>query len=216
MRLQSSHSMADRDRDRYMSPPCAIRSLMAMEQIPREVWEPCCGDCTGMVDPLRAAGRMVRPSDIDPNFGQETLDYLAAAPMEPSVAVITNPPFAVAFEMLQKAISESRFVAFLLRTNFLESVDRMPFFKAAPPSRVWIASRRLPMMHREGWTGRRTSSNTCYAWFVYDAHSSDSAKLDWFDHQTVGRLDADTAACSGSCKQPDRTDTPIGGCPVRP
>jgi hypothetical protein len=181
MRLQSSHSLDDRGLDQYFSPPCAILSLMALEQIPHEVWEIACGDGTGMVEPLRRAGHVVRASDIDQKFGCEVVDYLRAPAMDRSVGIITNPPFTYALNMLQKAISESDFVAVLLRTNFLESGRRMPFFKSTPPSRVWISSRRLPMMHRFGWTGPTASSNTCFAWFVFDDHSTDIAKLGWFD-----------------------------------
>jgi hypothetical protein len=186
VRLQSSHPLADRGRDQYMSPSCAVRSLMAIEYVPHEVWEPCAGDGTGMVDPLRAAGHIVRASDIDPQFGFTPVDYLTAAPMDRSVGIVTNPAFRYALGMLEKAISESDFVAFLLRTNFLESSRRLPFFRRTPPSRVWISSRRLPMMHRVGWTGPRASSNTAFAWFVWSAQtrSTGTTKLSWFDYST--------------------------------
>jgi hypothetical protein len=181
MRIQSTHSLADRDLDQYMSPPCAIDSLMAIENVPKHVWEMCCGDGTGMVMPLREAGHVVRASDIDPKFGFEEADYLHAPAMDRSVGLVTNPPFMHALPMLEKAISESAFVAFLLRTNFLESGRRLPFFRNTPPSRVWISSRRLPMMHRVGWTGPTASSNTCFAWFVWSTASTDTARIGWFD-----------------------------------
>jgi hypothetical protein len=187
MRLQSSHSFDDRDLDQYMTDPCAILSLLAIEDVPHRVWEPCCGDGTGMVVPLQQAGHEVRASDIDPKFGFETLDYSMAPAMDSDVAIITNPPFMFALSLLEKAIGESDFVAFLLRANFLESVRRMPFFLSTPPQRVWISSRRLPMMHRLGWTGPRASSNTCYAWFVWDRRLPD---LDHRPLLLVDRLDA--------------------------
>lgn len=205
MLLQSSHSLADRDLDQYMTDPCAVISLMAIERIPHNVWEICCGDGTGMVEPLRAAGHEVRASDIDPKFGFEELDYCKAPAMDASVAIITNPPFQFALPILQKAISESDYVAFLLRTNFLESCRRMPFFLETPPNRVWISSRRLPMMHRLGWTGPRASSNTCYAWYVWDRRHPDldhkaqllidrlDSKLGWFDWQDYAPAVAQTA-----------------------
>jgi len=56
----------------------------------------------------------------------------------------------------------------MLRTNFVESVSRLPFFRCSPPTRMWVSSRRLPMMHRFGWDGPRATSNTCYAWFIWD------------------------------------------------
>jgi hypothetical protein len=85
----------------------------------------------------------------------------------------------------QKAIREVPYTALLLRTNFVESISRLPFFHRSLPTRVWTSFRRLPMMHRHGWDGPRAPSNTCHAWFIWDcrctpAPSGDSC-LDWFD-----------------------------------
>ena len=100
-------------------------------------------------------------------------------------AIITNPPFALAFEFLQKSLNEVGYVAYLLRTNFLESISRKRFFERCPPARVWIASRRLPMMHRHGWTGPRASSNTAFAWFVWDeaTPAAERGRVGWFDYR---------------------------------
>jgi len=51
--------------------------------------------------------------------------------------------------------------------------------------RVWISSRRLPMMHRHGWQGPRASSNTCFAWFVWDERSEQKRIIDWFDWKLI-------------------------------
>ena len=81
----------------------------------------------------------------------------------------------------EKAIGETPYLALLLRTNFLESTARLRFFRMNPPARIWISSRRLPMMHRYGWQGPRAPSNTCFAWFVWDARSAQKRVVDWFD-----------------------------------
>jgi hypothetical protein len=54
MRINSSHSLAERDRDAYFTPPEATRSLIALEQLPHRIWEPCCGD-GAIVNLLRKA-----------------------------------------------------------------------------------------------------------------------------------------------------------------
>jgi hypothetical protein len=63
----------------------------------------------------------------------------------------------------------------------LESTARMPFFKKHRPARIWISSRRLPMMHRHGWEGPRAPSNTCFAWFIWDNNAEKDCVVDWFD-----------------------------------
>jgi hypothetical protein len=87
----------------------------------------------------------------------------------------------------EKALREVPYVALLLRTNFLESTARLPFFRRHPPARIWISSRRLPMMHRHGWQGPRAPSNTCFAWFVWDRAAVTGRQVDWFDWHEVGR-----------------------------
>jgi len=187
MRIQSSHSDSDRGLDAYFTPPEATWALLSIEKLPNYIWEPACGD--GAISRvLTKAGKIVFSSDIfDYGFiSNETgneWDYFKNAPLDGTEAIITNPPFKRATEFAAKAISEVPFVALLLRTNFLESTSRLPFFRNHPPARIWISSRRLPMMHRHGWTGPEAPSNTCHAWFVWDSHSERKRELNWFDWQ---------------------------------
>ena len=35
-------------------------------------------------------------------------------------------------------------------------------------ARVLVFAKRLPMMHRAGWEGRKANSGMAFAWFVWD------------------------------------------------
>jgi len=185
MRLQSSHDHAARGLDAYFSPPEAVHSLLGIESkhLPRHILEPAAGD-GAIVKPLRAAGYTVTASDIT-DYGLEDctsgVDYLTAEPVAGVKGVVTNPPYKLALPFARKALQEVPYLAFLLRTNFLESTSRLPFFRARPPARIWISARRLPMMHRRGWTGPRAVSNTCFAWFIWDAAGASGCTVNWFD-----------------------------------
>jgi hypothetical protein len=96
------------------------------------------------------------------------VDYLKAKPPAGVEAIVTNPPFKIAQQFLEKALSEVGYIALLMRMNFLESLERIPLFCECPPSKVWVSSKRLPMMHRYGWAGRRSTSNTCHSWLIWD------------------------------------------------
>jgi hypothetical protein len=109
------------------------------------------------------------------------VDYLKAKPIREAQGIVTNPPFKLALRFAEKAIKEVPYLALLLRTNFLESANRLSFFRKHKPARIWLSSRRLPMMHGHGWTGPRAPSNTCFAWFVWHACSDQKYALDWFD-----------------------------------
>lgn len=195
MRIQSSHQHADRGLDAYFSPPEAVFSLLAIEaeHLPTSLWEPAAGD-GAIVRPLRAAGYEVIASDIA-DYGLDDclvgVDYLKAKGRAGVEGIITNPPYKLAVQFAEKAVREAPYLALLLRTNFLESTARLSFFRKHQPARIWISSRRLPMMHRHGWQGPRAPSNTCFAWFIWDARSPNKRIVDWFDWKsaTPGRGD---------------------------
>jgi hypothetical protein len=136
------------------------------------------------VRPLQAAGFTVVASDIA-DYGlvdcQTGVDYLTAKPIPGVEGIVTNPPYKLAMRFAEKALRETHYLALLLRTNFLESTARLQFFRKHQPARIWISSRRLPMMHRHGWQGPRAPSNTCFAWFIWDARTVQKRVVDWFD-----------------------------------
>lgn len=185
MRIQSSHDHAARGLDAYFSPPEAVWSLLRIEAdyLPRQIWEPAAGD-GAIVRPMRQAGYKVFASDVA-DYGldgcETGVDFLRAKRPSKAEGIVTNPPYKLAMRFAEKAIKEVPYLALLLRTNFLESTSRMPFFQRHQPARLWISSRRLPMMHRLGWSGPRTSSNTCFAWFIWDSRSIEKCRFNWFD-----------------------------------
>jgi hypothetical protein len=189
LRINATASYAERGpADFYPSPPEAVAALLACEggpdgRLPRVVWEPAAGD-GAIVRPLRQAGYHVHASDLH-DYGLEDstpgADYLTAPVPAGVEAVVTNPPFRLAAAFAAKAVAEAPYVALLLRLNWLESTGRLPFFRAHPPARLWVSSRRLPMMHRAGWTGPTAASNVAYAWYIWDRDAPAVGALRWFD-----------------------------------
>jgi len=180
MRINSTHKMEARGLDQYFTPPEATQALISLERLPRLIWEPCCGD-GAIVKPLRRAGHEVFASDIAHYGlrGTKVKDYLQFQRPRRFGGIVTNPPFNLAMQIIEKALHDAPYVAVLLRLNFLESTRRMPFFQAHPPSRIWVSSRRLPMMSRYGWTGPTAPSNICFAWYIFDGGGK--CEIKWFD-----------------------------------
>jgi hypothetical protein len=187
MLMQSTHIAEDRGLDAYFTPIEAVLAMLDLERrdMPTLLWEPACGD-GAIVKPLREHGFAVRASDVV-DYGcpdAEIRDYFDVKNDMPERGIVTNPPFKLALRFAEKAVKESYFTAFLLRTNFLESVERLSFFRRTPPSRIWISSRRLPMMHRYGWNGPKAPSNTCHAWFIWQSDRVTGVPIvQWFDWQ---------------------------------
>src|SRR5262245_53124619 len=90
------HALAERGDDAYMTPPCATEALFRHVKLPHRLWECACGDGTGILDPLRAAGHEVIGSDLV-DYGRPDCfwrrDFLLErkAP-DGCEGIITNPP----------------------------------------------------------------------------------------------------------------------------
>jgi hypothetical protein len=120
---------------------------------------------------LRAAGHQVLASDLV-DYGDPThfagWDFLMELKAPPGCeAIVTNPPFKLADEFVAHAVNLCPLVVMLLRLAFLESVRRTPILEGGRLARVHIFRNRLPRMHRR-WSGRRSTSATAFAWFVWD------------------------------------------------
>jgi hypothetical protein len=141
-------------------------------QLPYRIWEPACGDGTGIVDPLRAHGHKVIGSDLVAHgrpdcFWQRDflLEWKAPDLYE---TIITNPPYKLAEQFIAHALDLCPRVIMLLRLAFLESERRCALLEDRGLERILVFRKRLPMMHRRGWEGPRSSSSMAFAWFCWD------------------------------------------------
>jgi hypothetical protein len=94
--------------------------------------------------------------------------------------VITNPPFRLAEEFVERAILVARSgVAILARTVFLESAGRYNnLFQVQPPTKFAQFVERVPMV--KGRVDPKATTATGYAWFVWDKEfQSDFPRLMW-------------------------------------
>lgn len=164
--------LADRGDDLYQTPPEAVRALLRVESLPSVLWEPACGP-GAIARELRAAGHAVVATDLvdyaSPDQDAAGRDFLMerSAPAG-TQAIVTNPPFKLAQQFVAHALTLCPLVVMLLRLAFLESERRSDILDGGTLARVHVFRKRLPMMHREGWEGRRANSSMAFAWFVWD------------------------------------------------
>ena len=93
-------------------------------------------------------------------------------------AIVTNPPFKLAGEFVAHALKLGiPKVIMLLRLAFLESERRRSILDGGLLARVYVFRNRLPMMHRDGWDGPRSTSATPFAWFVWNLSHRGPAEL---------------------------------------
>jgi hypothetical protein len=159
---------SERGVDLYETPDVAVEALLRVEKLPRYIWEPACGPGR-IVNVLRKAGHKVFASDIV-DYGNDAavMDFLEMQDGGDASAIVTNPPYMHAEKFVRHALKLCPRVIMLLRLAFLESQRRTDILEGAGLERVHVFRKRLPMMHRAGWEGRKASSGMAFAWFVWE------------------------------------------------
>ncbi|MDI7864322.1 phosphoadenosine phosphosulfate reductase family protein [Rhizobiaceae bacterium n13] len=171
----------------YETPAEATRTLLALESFSANVKEPAVGKGAIMrvledagydvlISDLRDRGVATRHGEL-----QQVGDFLTSEPGDSlGVDLVTNPPYGdLTNRFLAHAlrVHRPRKMAALLNFNFatgFEDPDRVFLMEACPPSRIYVFSRRLPMMHRDGWTGPTASSQMNTAWYVWERNDDGS------------------------------------------
>jgi hypothetical protein len=204
----SSASAEERGRNFYETPIEATHALLVLERFEDQIWEPACGK--GAISRvLTAAGYDVHLSDIEDRgcVGQHGLlqgvaDFLKTKrtisddgvlnlDIEGRPDIVTNPPYGADLNrFVAHALREHRprKMALLLNLNFVcgfDDPDRNFVMDDMRPARIHVFTRRLPMMHRDGWTGPEASSRMNTAWFIWEQPHERSARetvinrVDW-------------------------------------
>jgi hypothetical protein len=82
-------------------------------------------------------------------------------------AIVTNPPFKLSDQFIRHGLDLGCTVIALLRLMAIEGAGRADLMDNHLV-RIWAGIERLPMMHRDGWEGRKIgSSGAPFAWFVF-------------------------------------------------
>lgn len=174
--------------DDFPTPPWATRALL--DHLTRVLWWPYFDDATcrepaanrgHMVRPLAEYFRSVEASDIfDYGAGFPVEDYLFGPPPPMVDWTITNPPFRLAQQFLERALETSRDgVALLVRSAFLEGAERhRTLFRPRPPRLILQFTERV-VMHK-GKLAPKGSSATAYSWVVWTKPTGNTAtQFDW-------------------------------------
>lgn len=169
---------------------------MKHEHLPDIIWEPMAGG-GAIVNPLRAAGHTVVASDIVDRGCPDCasgVDFLALSKIPPGVQCITtNPPYGCAEEIIYHALYNLHVptVYMLLRLAFQEGGNlnsykgkcRRAILDNGHLSKVLLFRRRLPMLHREGYEGKKLSnSGMPLAWYKWDLNHQGpwtTERIDW-------------------------------------
>jgi hypothetical protein len=170
--------------DDFPTPPWATRALC--EWLTKNASQPL--DMFTCREPAANRGHMVKPlqeyfskveaSDVyDYSAGFPVVDYLFGPPPPLVDWTITNPPFRLAEQFIERAIWSSRQgVAMIVRAAFLEGQGRFErLFSKEPPSHVLQFTERV-VMHK-GRLAPEGSTATAYAWLIW--MGGEHTRLHW-------------------------------------
>lgn len=181
------HSLAERRNDLYETPTVAVEALLRVGKLPHRLWEPACGR-GAIVRPLRAAGHEVLASDLvdygDPTHFYER-DFLSEKLPIGCEGIVTNPPYKLAEQFAAHAIAICPLVVMLMRLAFFESERRRDVLENCGLARIHCFRKRLPMMRRADWVGRKGNSGMAFAWFVWDRSHVGPTVIDRISWETM-------------------------------
>jgi hypothetical protein len=175
------HRYLDRGADFYQTPERATNAMLDIVDLSHKtIWEPCAGN-GAMVRPIRNRGISVICSDIvEREFPLDFIgDFFAltAAPAGCSI-IVTNPPFRLSAPFVRHALTLVYEVVIFEKLTFFESMRRADLFcPGGGLFAIYAFAQRLPMIHRESWTGKRSTSSIAYAFFHYRAGYADKATI---------------------------------------
>lgn len=202
-----AHKHADRNDDFYQTPDVATLALLKTGELNRKrIWEPACG--AGAISRvLESYGYNVISTDLrSRGYGEGGKDFLCDGWPDYGklLDIVTNPPFKHADDFILKGLERASKVIMLLRWPYAQGVDgpkrgslQRSIIMDEHCSRAYLFKERLPMMHREGYEGKKhNSSAMAHAWFVFERQKDHAGfithRISW--KEAVGKAKAEDKA----------------------
>lgn len=183
----SAHATENRQsRDYYATDPQALVDFLNQFCLDGErldgikVWEPACGE-GNLSKILEKHTSYVKNSDIHYYGDNEILDFLEYSGTWPG-DILTNPPYKIGQKFIEKSlevVEKGSKVIMLLRSQFLESKKRYPFFKKTKPKFVYIHSSRIRIFKNNDQEKYSGAQPLCYAWYVWEKGYNGEPTIRW-------------------------------------
>lgn len=182
----SNHTDKERqNEDFYATDPIAAKLLLEVEEFSKNIWECACGQ-KHLSNVFENEGFNVRSSDIVDRCGNEVYDFLSSDNTFFDGDVITNPPYKLAKEFIEKAIDiipEGRKVAMFLKIQFLEGKERKKLFQKYPPKVIYVSSSRILCAKNAEFEAMKAGggSAVAYAWYIWEKGYNGDTILKWIN-----------------------------------
>jgi len=142
--------------DLYSTPPDVTKALISFLDLPScaKVWECACGEGM-MARTISSYGYTVFSTDLhDHGYGVGETDFLIQDQSYGCEWIVTNPPFSLSMQFIEKALWMMEFrdidgFAFLLKSQYWHAKKRLSLFYQRPPAYVLPLTWRPDFMFGE-------------------------------------------------------------------
>ena len=164
-----------------------------------KILEPCVGNgnIANAINEFYKSKRDIIGVDIVDRGYPNTIvhDYLTWETDKKFDCIITNPPYSLAKEFVEKSMellnegydedgyAKGQLIMFL-KIQFLEGAKRKAMFEKYPPKYIYVFRNRMATWNNGeplDSNGKRWATTMCHAWFVWEKGSTSEPVVRWLD-----------------------------------
>ena len=188
------------EEDYYATPPEATRVLLDNFGLNDclTIYEPACGEghiskeLKRWFENINLYPNIYSSDLIDRGYGVGGIDFLEFNPDKKYDCIITNPPFKLSQEFIEKALKISnKYVIMFAKIQLLEGVARKKLFDKFPPKYIYVFTNRVNPL-RNGSpvdeNGKKWASTMCFAWFVWEIGFDGEPIVRWLELKNGGKF----------------------------
>ncbi len=178
------------ENDFYATPRNATEAILNMVELKGSILEPAAGQghISVVLKEKYPYNEIVSTDLVQRNkkFGvpiQGGIDFLTHDFNRKFDNIITNPPFNMAQEFIERALqlADDKVIMFA-KIQLLEGNKRKEMFDNAPLKYVYVFSKRVnPLRNGEelNENGKKWSNTMCFAWFVFEKEYEGEPVIRW-------------------------------------
>ena len=177
------------EHDFYATDPLAVEMLMDKYEFNQgNFLEPCVGNgnISGVIKNGFPNSSITGVDIVDRGYPNTIVgDFLTYVTNERYDNIITNPPFSLAKEFLEKSmelLNKNGKIAMFLKIQFLEGMKRTEMFEKYPPRYIYVFTKRMATWNNGEQfdsNGKRWATTMCHAWFIWEKDFKGEPTVRW-------------------------------------
>lgn len=178
------------ENDFYATNPKAVNMILNKYNFyAQNILEPCVGQghIAHAIDEFYNHSKNITAIDIVDRGYPNTIvtDFLNYQTEKRYDGIITNPPYSLAKEFVEKGmelLTDNGQMLMFLKIQFLEGAKRKDFFKKYPPKYIYVFTNRMATWNNGEALdpkGKRWATTICHAWFIWEKNSITEPIIRW-------------------------------------